>query len=70
MEKVAPLLYAGITTYSPIKYAGVKKGDKVGIAGLGGLGHMAVEYAVALEVEVTVFNITEDKREDTHKMGV
>jgi alcohol dehydrogenase (NADP+) len=70
MEKVAPLLCAGITTYSPIKFAGVKKGDKVGVAGFGGLGHMAVQYAVAIGAEVTVFDITEDKREDAHKLGV
>lgn len=69
MEKVAPLLCAGITTYSPIHYAGVKTGDKVGIAGFGGLGHMAVQYAVALGAEVTVFDITEDKRADALKMG-
>lgn len=48
LEKVAPLLCAGITTYSPLRHAGVKKGDKVGVAGFGGLGHMAVQYAVAL----------------------
>ncbi len=69
MEKVAPLLCAGITTYSPIKYAEVKNGDKVGIAGFGGLGHMAVQYAVALGADVTVFDITEDKRQDAIRMG-
>lgn len=69
IEKVAPLLCAGITTYSPIRYAGVKKGDKVGVAGFGGLGHMAVKYAVSLGAEVTVFDITEDKREDALRMG-
>lgn len=69
LEKVAPLLCAGITTYSPIRYAGVKKGDKVGVAGFGGLGHMAVQYAMALGADVTVFDITEDKREDAARMG-
>lgn len=69
LEKVAPLLCAGITTYSPLHYAGVGKGDKVGIAGFGGLGHMAVQYAVALGAEVTVFDVTEEKREDAGKMG-
>lgn len=69
LEKVAPLLCAGITTYSPIHYAGVKKGDKVGIAGFGGLGHMGVQYAVALGAEVTVFDITEDKCEDARRLG-
>lgn len=68
IEKVAPLLCAGITTYSPIMYAGVKKGDKVGIAGFGG-GHMGVKYAVALGADVTVFDIAEDKRQDAISMG-
>lgn len=69
ITKVAPLLCAGITTYSPIKYYGVKKGDKVGIAGFGGLGHMGVKYAISLGAEVTVFDITEEKREDALRMG-
>lgn len=69
ISKVAPLLCAGITTYSPIHFAGVKKGDKVGIAGYGGLGHMGVQYAVALGAEVTVFDITEEKRADALRMG-
>lgn len=69
ITKVAPLLCAGITTWSPIMYAGVKKGDKVGIAGFGGLGHMGVQYAVSLGAEVTVFDITEEKREDALRMG-
>lgn len=69
ITKVAPLLCAGITTWSPIMYAGVKKGDKVGVAGFGGLGHMGVQYAVSLGAEVTVFDITEEKREDALRMG-
>ena len=69
LEKVAPLLCAGITTYSPLHYAGIKKGDKVGVAGFGGLGHMAVQYAVKLGAVVTVFDITEEKRADALKMG-
>jgi len=69
LKKVAPLLCAGITTYSPMHYAGVKKGDKVGVAGFGGLGHMAVQYAVKIGAEVTVFDITEDKRADALRMG-
>jgi len=69
IENVAPLLCAGVTTYSPIMYAGVKRGDKVGVAGLGGLGHMAVQYAVSLGAEVTVFDITEDKRADAKRLG-
>ena len=69
MEKVAPLLCAGITTYSPIKYAGVKSGDKVGVAGFGGLGNMAVKYLKALGADVTVFDISEDKRAAAKEMG-
>lgn len=69
MEKVAPLLCAGITTYSPIKYAGVKSGDKVGVAGFGGLGNMAVKYLKALGADVTVFDISEDKRKAAKEMG-
>ena len=69
ITKVAPLLCAGITSYSPIMQAGVKSGDKVGIAGFGGLGHMGVQYAIALGAEVTVFDITEGKREDAMRMG-
>lgn len=68
LKKVAPLLCAGITTYSPIHYTRVKR-DKVGIAGFGGLGHMAVQYAVILGADVTVFDITEDKRADASRMG-
>ncbi|WP_300716630.1 NAD(P)-dependent alcohol dehydrogenase [uncultured Brachyspira sp.] len=69
LEKIAPLLCAGITTYSPIKVMNVQKGDKVGVAGFGGLGSMAVKYAVKLGAEVTVFDITEDKRQDALNMG-
>lgn len=69
IEKVAPLLCAGITSYSPIMQAGVKRGDKVGVAGFGGLGHMGVQYAVSLGAEVTVFDITDEKRDDALRMG-
>ncbi|MEI0611015.1 NAD(P)-dependent alcohol dehydrogenase [Brachyspira pilosicoli] len=69
LEKIAPLLCAGITTYSPIQVMNVQKGEKIGIAGFGGLGSMAVKYAVKLGAEVTVFDITEDKREDALNMG-
>lgn len=69
LEKVAPLFCAGITVYSPIRYSGVKKETKVGVAGYGGLGHMAVQYAVSLGAEVTVFDITEEKRADAKRMG-
>ena len=69
LDKVAPLLCAGITTYSPLRYNHVKKGDKVAVAGFGGLGHMAVQYAIAMGAEVTVFDITEDKRQAALDMG-
>ena len=69
MERVAPLLCAGITSYSPIQFARVRRGDKVAVAGFGGLGHMGVQYAVSLGADVTVFDITEDKREDALRLG-
>ncbi len=69
LSRVAPLLCAGITTYSPIKFAGVKAGDKVGVAGFGGLGYMAVRYLKHLGANVTVFDLTEDKRGDAANLG-
>ncbi|MAX80920.1 MAG: hydroxyacid dehydrogenase [Crocinitomicaceae bacterium] len=69
MDQIAPLLCAGITTYSPLMQSEVKQGDKVAVAGYGGLGHMAVQYALKLGAEVTVFDITEDKRQDALDMG-
>lgn len=69
IEKVGPLMCAGVTTYSPIMHAGIKRGDKVGVAGFGGLGHMAVQYTVALGAEVTVFDITDEKRDEALAMG-
>lgn len=66
---VAPLLCAGITTYSPLKYANVKAGDKVAVAGLGGLGHMAVKFAVAMGAEVTVLSTSASKEKDAMKLG-
>lgn len=69
LDRIAPLLCAGITTYSPLRAMGVKKGDKVAIAGFGGLGHMAVQYAVSFGAEVTVFDVSEDKRELAAQLG-
>lgn len=66
---VAPLLCAGITTYSPLKYVGIKKGDKVAIVGLGGLGHMGVKFAAAFGAEVTIISSSPSKREDAEKLG-
>lgn len=65
----APLLCAGITTYSPLKYANVKPGDKVAVAGLGGLGHMAVKFAVAMGAEVTMLSTSVSKEQDARKLG-
>lgn len=69
LEKIAPLVCAGVTTYSPLKYNKVTKGTKVGIAGFGGLGHMAVQYAVKMGAEVTVFDITDAKADWAKKLG-
>jgi alcohol dehydrogenase (NADP+) len=65
----APLLCAGITTYSPLKYANVKPGDKIAVAGLGGLGHMAVKFAVAMGAEVTMLSTSSSKEQDARKLG-
>ncbi len=69
IEKVAPLLCAGITTYSPIQFSRVRKGDKVAVAGFGGLGHMAVQYLVKLRAEVTVFDVSEEKQDAAIEIG-
>ncbi|UYQ95638.1 NAD(P)-dependent alcohol dehydrogenase [Chitinophaga horti] len=66
---VAPLLCAGITTYSPLKHWKVGKGHKLAVLGLGGLGHMAVKFGVAFGAEVTVLSTSENKREDAKKLG-
>jgi len=65
----APLLCAGITTYSPLKRYGVKPGDRVGVVGLGGLGHMGVKIARAMGAEVTVFSTSPRKQEDAKRLG-
>jgi uncharacterized zinc-type alcohol dehydrogenase-like protein len=65
----APLLCAGITTYSPLRHWGVTKGKKVGVVGLGGLGHMAVKFAHALGAHVVVFTTSPNKREDALRLG-
>ena len=69
-EVAAPILCAGVTTYSPLKHWGVKAGDKVGILGFGGLGHMAAKIARAMGAEVTVFTSTKDKLEEAARLGV
>ena len=66
---VAPLLCAGITTYSPLRYVGVTKGHKVGVLGLGGLGHMAVKFAASFGAEVTMLSHTKSKEADAKRLG-
>jgi uncharacterized zinc-type alcohol dehydrogenase-like protein len=66
---VAPLLCAGITTYSPLRYVGVTKGHKVAVLGLGGLGHMAVKFAAAFGAEVTMLSGSPSKEADAQKLG-
>jgi uncharacterized zinc-type alcohol dehydrogenase-like protein len=65
----APLLCAGITTWSPLRQWECKKGDRVGVVGLGGLGHMAVKLAASLGAEVTVFSSSESKKADALRLG-
>ncbi len=66
---VAPLLCAGITTYSPLRQRGVKAGDRVGVVGLGGLGHMAVKLAASMGAKVTVLSTSASKEEDARRLG-
>jgi len=69
LDVAAPLLCAGITTYSPLKQWGVGPGEKVAVVGLGGLGHMAVKLAHALGAEVTVLSHSDKKRDDSTAFG-
>jgi len=69
LEKVAPLLCAGITTYSPLRHWKVEAGHKVGVVGLGGLGHMAVKFAASFGAEVTVLSTSPSKEADARKLG-
>lgn len=69
LEGVAPLLCAGITTYSPLRQWGVGKGHALAVVGLGGLGHMAVKIGRALGAEVTVLSRSDAKREDAKRLG-
>ena len=65
----APLLCAGITTYSPMRHWGVEKGKKVGVVGLGGLGHMGVKFAHAFGAHTVVFTTSVNKKEDALRLG-
>ena len=69
LAAVAPLLCAGITTYSPLRHWKTKAGDKVGVVGLGGLGHMAVKLAAAMGAEVTMLSTSKSKEADARKLG-
>jgi alcohol dehydrogenase (NADP+) len=68
-KAVAPLLCAGITTYSPLSHWGVKKGDKVGVIGLGGLGHMGIKLAAAMGANVVMITTSPEKAEDAKRLG-
>lgn len=69
IKRVAPILCAGVTTYSPLKKWGVSAGQKVGVIGMGGLGHIAVKIAAAMGAEVTVFSTADEKESDAKKFG-
>ena len=68
-ERAAPSLCAGITTYSPLRHWEVGKGDRLGVVGLGGLGHMAVKIGAALGAEVTIFSRSTGKEQDAKRLG-
>ncbi len=69
LSRVAPLLCAGITTWSPLRHWKVGKGSRVGVVGLGGLGHMAVKLAAALGAEVTLLSHSASKEADARRLG-
>ena len=69
LKAVAPLLCAGITTYSPLRYVGVKPGMKVGVIGLGGLGHMGLKFAASFGAEVALISSSPSKEADAKKLG-
>ncbi|MCB0438677.1 MAG: NAD(P)-dependent alcohol dehydrogenase, partial [Mangrovimonas sp.] len=68
-KAVAPLLCAGITTYSPLRHWNVGKGQKVGVIGLGGLGHMGVKFASAMGANVVMITTSPEKGEDAKRLG-
>jgi len=69
LAAVAPLLCAGITTYSPLRHWNAGPGKKVGIVGIGGLGHMGIKLARAMGAQVVAFTTSESKRQDAHALG-
>ncbi|MDE1175515.1 MAG: NAD(P)-dependent alcohol dehydrogenase [Edaphobacter sp.] len=68
-ENVAPLLCGGITVYSPLRNHGIRPSSRVGIIGIGGLGHMGVQFARAFGAEVTAFSTSKDKEEEARQLG-
>jgi uncharacterized zinc-type alcohol dehydrogenase-like protein len=69
LQGAAPLLCAGVTTWSPLRQWNCKKGDRVGVVGLGGLGHMAVKLAAAMGAEVTMLSTSASKEKDAKRLG-
>lgn len=69
IKKVAPLLCAGITTFSPLNHWKIKKGDKVGVIGLGGLGHMGIKFAHAIGAETVMITTSPEKASDAKRLG-
>lgn len=69
LDRAAPLLCAGITTYSPLRYFGVKAGDHIAVVGLGGLGHIGIKLAKAMGARVTVLSHSPSKQQDALKLG-
>jgi uncharacterized zinc-type alcohol dehydrogenase-like protein len=69
LAAVAPLLCAGITTYSPLRHWGAGPGKKVGVVGIGGLGHMGIKLAHAMGAHTVAFTTSESKRQDAHELG-
>ncbi len=69
LKGVAPLLCAGITTYSPLRHFKVGKGDKVGVIGLGGLGHMGIKFAKAFGARIVMITTSPDKGKDAKRLG-
>ena len=68
-ENVAPLMCGGITVYSPLRNHGVKPSSRVGIIGIGGLGHLGIQFAKAFGAEVTAFSTSKDKEDEARKLG-
>src|SRR5205807_786489 len=69
LAEVAPLLCAGISTYSPMRHWNVRKGQKVGVVGLGGLGHMGLKFAKAFGAHVVLFTTSANKAADAKRLG-